>query len=365
MKFSFLCSALSLRKIFLLITILITSLFSQEEIKSKDIYIDYLSYPKRVFTGQKFEIVLKATILINQEKYDKIITKFEGEDNIELPEATPIWNKEKDNIFISNIIFKSKDKQFTLPNITIGLLKDEEIVDFISIKAPEIKFEKIAVNQKLFSNIIASNLEINTVKTKQYTNSMLLSTINMEATNSNLEDMRLNKFEDQGIKSLTDNQPHQNIYYYVMIPSHTKEVKFTYYNTILKDFIMITLPITLEEDLVSTQTDLNPYNSSILIYKQVSVLFLLIIVIVLFVITKKTKYLFLMLLLISIIGYLFMPNKKIIIQTGTKIYILPTKHSTVYKVTKNKELVEIINKKDEYIKVLFKNENIGWIKDDS
>ena len=352
-------------RIFLLIAILLSSLFSQEDIKSKDIYIDYLSYPKRVFTGQKFEVVLKATILINQNKYDNIITTFEGEDNIDLPEVTPVWNKSKNNVFVANIIYKSKDKQFTLPNITIALLKENTIVDFISIKPPKIKFEKIAVNQKLFSNVIASNLEINTIKTKQYTNNMLLSTINIEATNSNLEDIRLNKFEEQGIKSLTDNQPHQNIYYYVMIPSHTKEIRFTYYNTIIKDFIMITLPITLEEDLVSTQTDLNPYNSSILIYKQYSVVILLIIVIGLFIFTKKNRYLFMMVILISTITYLFIPNKKIVLPTDTKIYILPTKHSTIYKITKNKELVEIINKKDQYIKVLFKNNSIGWIKDDS
>ena len=90
-------------KIFLLLSILITSLFSQDDVKSKDIYIDYLSYPKRVFTKQKFEVVLKATILIDKNKYDEIITTFEGEENIDLPEVTPTWNKSKDNIFISNI----------------------------------------------------------------------------------------------------------------------------------------------------------------------------------------------------------------------------------------------------------------------
>ena len=369
MKFNFLCSAYSSMKIFLLITIFISPLFAQEnlksDIKSKNIYIDYLSYPKRVFTKQKFEVVLKTTIFIDQSKYDKIITTFEGEENIDLPEITPVWNKEKENIYISKISFKSKDKQFTLPNITIALLKDNSIIDFISINSPKIKFEKIAVNQKLFSRIIASNLEINTIKTKQYTNNILHSTINIQATNSNLEDMRLNSFDDQGIKSLSDKPPHQNLYYYVMIPSHKKEIQFTYYNTILKDFILITLPITLEEELVSTQTDLNPYNSSILIYKQISVISLLIITILLFIFTKRNKYLFIIVILISIIGYLFIPNKKLIIQSGTKIYILPTKYSTVYKVLENKELVEIINKKENYLKVLFKNNNIGWIKDDS
>jgi hypothetical protein len=243
------------------------------------------------------------------------------------------------------------------------LLKDDKIVEYISVKSPKIKFEKIAVNQELFSHIIASNLQINTVKTKQYTNNMLLSTINIEATASNLEDMRLNKYQDQGIKSLKDTLPFQNLYYFVMIPSHIKEIQFTYYNTILKDFIMMTLPINLDEELVSTQTDLNPYNSSILIYKQFTILFLLIIVIILFILTKRNRYLVIMVFLITIIGYLFIPNKKIIVSNNTKVFILPTKHSTIYKVLQKQELAEVINKKDKYLKVVFKNNNIGWIKD--
>ena len=351
-------------KLFLLTAIFFSTLLSEENIKSKDIYIDYISYPKRVFTGQKFEVVIKATILHSEENYDKIITTFIDEENIDVPSQEPIWNKDKDNIYISKIIFKSKTEQFILPNITIALLKDEQIVDFITVKPPEIKFEKIAVNQKLFSNIIASNLEINTVKTKQYTNSKLLSTINIEATNSNLEDIKLNKFKEQGIESLSDNPPYQNLYYFVMIQSHTKEIRFTYYNTILKDFVMITLPITLDEELVSTQTDLNPYNSSILIYKQSLVLSFLLITIILYIFKRQNIYLVIMVILISIVGYLFIPNKKIVLNPETKIFILPTKHSTVFKILDKKELVEIINEKDDYIKVLFKNENIGWIKDD-
>ncbi|MEA3499164.1 MAG: hypothetical protein U9R16_08910 [Campylobacterota bacterium] len=352
-------------KFFLLINIVFAIFLEADNVKSKDIYLEYISYPKRVFTGQKFEIVLKATILKPYENYDKIITTFNSQENIDIPEIEPIWSKDTENIYISNITFKSKGEQFILPNITIALLKDNRIIDFISIKPPNIKFEKIAVNQNLFSKIIASNLEINTIKTKQYSNSMLLSTINIEATNSNLEDIRLNNFEEQGIKSLTDTPPLQNLYYYVMIPSHTKEIKFTYYNTILKDFIMINLPISLEEELVSTQTDLNPYDSNILIYKQYSVVFLLIIIIILFIITKKNRYLFIISILISIIAYLFIPNKKIIVDAKTKIYILPTTYSTIYKVLDKQELVEVINKKDKYIKVLFKNKNIGWIRDDS
>jgi uncharacterized pyridoxamine 5'-phosphate oxidase family protein len=71
-----------------------------------------------------------------------------------------------------------------------------------------------------------------------------------------------------------------------------------------------------------------------------------------------------MLFTIAIVAYLFVPNTKILLEPDTKIYILPTKHSTIFNKLEQKELVEIINKKKNYLKVLFENKNIGWIKND-
>ena len=351
-------------KTLLLISFIFSNLLFAGSIESKDIYLEYISYPKRVFTGQKFDIVLKSTILLDEKKYNKIVTKFQGEKNIEIPEASPIWYKDKDNIFISTITFKSKIKQFTLPSISLYLMKEKKVIKKISIKLPKIEFEKIAINQELFSHILASNLEINTVKTKQYTNSVFLTTINIEATNSNLEDINLSKYKKQKIESLTENYPYQNLYYSIMIPSHTKEVIFTYYNTIIKDFIMITLPISLKEDLVSTQTDINPYSSSMLVYKQSFIIALLIIAFLIYFITRNSKHLFIIAILLSLLAYLFIPNKKIILEKGRKVYILPTTPATIFHTLKQKELVEIVSQKGKYIKILFKNQNIGWIKND-
>ena len=346
-----------------LILFVITSLLSDDiPTKSKDIYIDYVSYPKRVFTGQKFDVKLKTTILINKKKYNKIVTTFIDGVNIDIETQEPIWTNTSENIFQTNITFKTQKRQFILPNITVVLFNDDKIIEFISIKPPKIKFERIAINQKLFSNIIASDLEIHTIKTKQYTNQLLLSTINIGAINSNLEDIKLNEFKEQGIKSLTEKEHKQNLFYYVIIPHHTKEIKFTYYNTVLKDFVTIRLPIVLKEERVSTQTDLNPYSSNILIYKQVLTLVILSIIIILFLFKQRRLYLIFIFMIIMLLGYLFIPNKKIVIPAKTKIYILPTQYSTIFRYSDYKELVEIINTKDNYIKVLFKNKNVGWIK---
>ncbi|MGB3751062.1 MAG: hypothetical protein WA945_05800 [Arcobacteraceae bacterium] len=343
--------------------VLTSALFSQDEIESKELYLEYDSYPKRVFTGQKFDIKLKALILKEEDSYDNIVTTFTTEKNIEVLTQNITWIKNKASEYTTTISYKAFEENFILPKITLALGKDEEIIDFISIKSPIIDHGKIAVNQKLFSKVIAKNIEVFTVKTKQYTNNILHATLHIKGTNSNLEDFKLDSYEnEQGISSLSDNYPEQNLYYFVLIPSHTKQIKFTYYNTNLKDFVTITLPIILDEELVSTQTELNPYNSSILIYKQVLVSGLLLLFVVIFVFSRKNIYLIIITIFIALLAYLFIPNKKILLKENIKVYILPTNHSTVFNLLKRKQVVEKINENDEFVKVLFNNQSIGWIK---
>jgi len=349
-------------KLILLIALSFNYLFSSEDTKSKEIYLSYEKYPHRVFTGQKFDIELNAIILKDPTQYDKIITTFTTEKEIDVLTSDIQWIQTKPNRYKTIVSYKVHNQKFILPRITLALLKDGQIVDYISIPSPQIEYEQIAINQKLFSNIIASDLQIHTVKTKQYTNNTLHTTLHIEGKNSNLEDMHLNAYAEQGVISLSQKYPNQSLYYYVMVPSHTKQINFNYYNTLKKEFITIHIPIILDEELVSTQTELNPYNSSILIYKQVFCGFFLLLFIIMYSITKHNIYLIFITIMICIIAYLFIPNKKILLDEKTKVYILPTSNSTVYKILKRKHIVEIINKKNKFVKVLFDNENIGWVK---
>ena len=352
-------------KILLLFILLSSSLLSSEEIESKELYLEYNSFPQRVFTGQKFDIELKALILKDESTYDKIVTTFTSEENIELLTNDIVWTKNKSNEYLTTISYKIFDKDFIIPKITLALSKDEEIIDFISIDSPSIQYEKIAVNQKLFSKVIAKNLEILTVKTKQYTNNTLHTTINLKALSGNLENFSLNSYsQEQGINSLSEIYPIQNLYYYVMVPIHTKQIKFTYYNTQSKNFVMMTIPIMLDEELVSTQTELNPYNSSLLIYKQAFSAFILFIFILIFIFKRQNIYLIIISMFIALLAYLSIPNKKILLNQDVKVYILPTNGSTIFKVPTSKEIVEIVNENEDFVKVLFKNDSIGWIKKD-
>jgi len=280
----------SIFKVILLLIISSNLSLANEQQKSKKLYLEYDLYPKRVFTKQKFDITYKAVVLYPKSKYDKILTTTTLERDITILTPDIVWKERKSNRFTASMAFKVNDKEFTLPTVTLALIKDEEVMDFITIKPPKIKYEKRALKQKLFSNIIASKLEVNTVKTKQYTNKILHTTIHISAKNSNIEDIKIGTYKEQSVESFEEVYPLQDLYYSIMVPIHTKEIKFSYYNTKQKSFVTIRIPMILDEELVSTQTELNPYHNSLLVYKQYLVAGFVFICLVLFLFTKKTRY---------------------------------------------------------------------------
>jgi hypothetical protein len=75
-------------------------------------------------------------------------------------------------------------------------------------------------------------------------------------------------------------------------------------------------------------------------------------------------------IILSIAFFIFTrPNSLITISGNTKIYILPTNNSTVFYISPNQQSVETLDKKGEFIKVLFKineqnSKTVGWIKEE-
>jgi len=359
-----------MKKIIFGVLFAIFFLYAQEvETKPRELYLKYVSYPKIVYDKQRFSVELEAIVLTDKSHFNLLTTKYTNEKNIQIISKNVIWEDIGNNKYKAKIDYKVTNKDFVLPTITLGLKLDDEYnyfendeYDSISIKPPKINYANIAINQINFSNVIATNLKIKNVTTKQYNNTELLVVVNIEATNSNLEDFRLKQFEKQGINSFDDNYPIQNIFYYLIVPSHINTINFSYFNPTINDFVYVKLPVMLEKNLISTQTNLNPNNKSMIRYKQIIVLSFLILLIVIYLINQKKLVLFLILIMMYIAINLFLPNEKIVLNKETKVYILPTNLSTIYKILDKEEEVEILMKKEKFIKILFKNKNVGWVK---
>ena len=341
----------------------ITQIEKSSLIKSKLLYAKYKSYPKIVYTKQRFEVVLQINVLVPLGEEFTISTRFTEPKNIERLTTDITWYKKSETIYETTFEYKVNNKRFSLPSLEIVLYDiNNTILDEVKIKPPKITYRKIAINQKRYSNIIASDLNINSIRTKQYTNNELLSLISISAKNSNLEEFNLENYEHQGQKDLSMDDGIQTLYYFVIIPSHIKNIRFEYYNSLSDEFITVELPIILKEELVSTQTDLNPYESSMLIYKRIGLGIVVFIFLMIYFFTKKGKYLFIAIFFMTFIINTMMPKDKMTIAKDTKVYILPTINSTVYKIVEKNQEVEILNKNEKFIKILFKNKNIGWIK---
>ena len=122
----------------------------------------------------------------------------------------------------------------------------------------------------------------------------------------------------------------------------------------------------LQNELVSTQTDLNPNDSNFEKYKKIFSIVIFVVLLILLLL-KRNKILMVLTFLTFIIALIYnLPNSKGIVKKDSYIYILPTKNSTIFFKVDSDQNVEILQRKNGFIKVLgLDNDFIGWIKEDS
>ena len=334
---------------------------------AKNLYLSYLNYPKHIYKNQRFEIEIKA--LITRNNFDNIKTRFVNAKNMTPLNANEKWIKSKEakNTYTNKFYFKAYEKDFIMPKIEVLLYEGETLIETRTLKAVQITFSEIAKGDERFSQIIASNLHVIASKSKQYTNKEALTIVDIEGKDSNLEDFYIQGIKDQGITDIQENYPSQKIIYYFVIPIHKKTIVFNYYNTKNNKFEKISVPIIFEEELVSTQTDLNPNNSSFEYYKKIAMGVIAVLFLILFI--WKRKYIFLILFLIfTIVFILFaMPNKTVKLKANSVIYILPTKNSTIFQKVSKQIVVEDMKRKNGFVKIMFgsgTNNYIGWVKEE-
>lgn len=332
----------------------------------KNLYLSYVNYPKHIYKNQRFEVEIKA--LITRNNFDSIRTEFLDDINMSPLNAKKSWQKsaENRNTYINKFYFKAYEENFKMPQIRVLLYKGKTLVEARVLEPLELTFSEIAKGDERFSNVIAKNLTLVASKSKQYTNKEALTILDIEADESNLEDFNLKGIEDQGFTVIEDEYPKQHIIYYVVIPIHKKDIVFNYYNTQKKGFDKVVVPVVFEEELVSTQTDLNPNNSSFEFYKKVAAGIVAILLLALF-IWKRKYYILVLFLVATIIFIIFaIPNKTVKLKENSVIYILPTKNSTIFRKITTPMVVEDMKRRNGFVKIMFKSgsENyIGWVKE--
>lgn len=330
------------------------------EITPQEIYLSKITKSfDRVYKNQILTVEYKLLML--QKEYNEISTKFLNSPNIEVLNEDSRWRRVDNNNFINRYYYK--------------------ILDEIDVKLPDLKIEVSFVNKKestLLSGerldvvklstssenigVIAQNLEVVNSRATIYDDRHNILVIELKGLYSNLEDFRSTKYRFQGVESIKKELPTTEIIYYVIVPRNLDFFSFDYFNIEKNDFMTIKVVNIADDEKVSTQSEIVPKNINqkykIALFAMLSLLFL-----ILFIIYKSKISLAISLVWSTFLIFYLLPQKTIFIKEGASVTILPTQNSTVFQKAKEDMSVKEISRRDEFIKVLFEDGKIGWIKE--
>ncbi len=349
----------------LTLTLFLSIFFSNALYAAKTLYLSYENIPKKVYKNQRFFVEIKA--LVTASDFDYLTLTHTDGRNVDVLDEKLQWEKVANNQFKAKVYFKAYEGKFKIPKFVVTKVKGFEILETAILDTKEIDYSDIGIGNQNFSGVIASNVSVRAYKTKQYNNQEALTLVDIDGYNSNLENFNINGINEQGISKINDDdRPHQNLVYYFVTPVYEKKLVFSYFDINSKKYVDITIPLILQNELVSTQTDLNPNDSSFEKYKKIAIAIIFVIFIILSYLKRK-KILYFSTFVLGIIAVIYLtPYRSGVIKKDSYIYILPTKNSTIFFQTQENLKVDILEKKDNFIKVMGTEKKfIGWIKEDS
>ena len=339
---------------------------SQEQNKTDDIgqkqniFLSYVETPTKIFVGQQFLVKVKS--IVATQNFDQIKNRVVPQKDIEVLNIDENWTKKSDSIYEKTFYLRAKKSDATFPKIYFELYKNENLIS--SQEFPDLPLNIINLHtDQYFSNVVASSLDILKVKTTKFDEQSLMVVLEIVAKNANLKDFRLPHISKGGIDSYVENFPMSKIYYYAIVPNYTNKLSFNYFNTKQNRFIKKTVRLVLSDEEISTQSDLNPQDSSFNLYKNITYGVVAVILLLIYFKRRRIIYLISFIVLIVLFFMGINPLRNIKIAQNTKVYILPTKNSTIFYVTPKTVQVKKLNTRENYIKIILPNAQIGWIKE--
>jgi len=327
--------------------ILSTFAFAQTHFK-------YSYVPKKVYTNQIFPITI-----IGINKTDDTIPSFEFDSwsNFQPISKKPlIINNSSDRFY--TFYFKASQDELNTPRIFIT---DEGYETMLNPKHISIAHLNPPQN---FSQVIATDLKISNYQISKYENDTYLITLSIEALEANLEDMHINNTIDDGIDKLQRHFAKTNGEFFLIIPNSLKNLKFSYFNSLKKQFEEFDIKLEVANSSVTTQSELNPKYDSFDLLKKYLLMSLVAFFLIMFILKKDFFYLIFGVLSLITLLTLYIPHKKICIKANSNIYILPTHTSRISAKISDQYTTTVLGEHNEYKKIEYKNHTIGWIKDE-
>lgn len=254
--------------------------------------------------------------------------------------------------------FKASKSDIRIPRLFISNEHGETSLE------PRTVLIKTLKKREDFCNVLAADMRIKNSQVSNFDEKNHIVTLSIEAIEANLEDMKLNNVQESGLETLERKDAKVEAEYYVVLPIEEKVLKFTYFNTIKKQYDFLEVPVVVEDATVTTQSDLNPQDDSFEKLKKYTFMSLVGFFFIMFLFRRDFFYLvFGVVSLITLLTF-YIPHKKICVKQGASLYILPTNTSTLS--TKIDEEIDtmLLGERGGFKKVEYKEGIIGWVKNE-
>ena len=334
-----------------------------DKIKIKELLLKATNVPKSVVIGEIFSIEVTADTQSDLEfsfetQLDETNIKWLNKKNFQ-------WVKGDENKYVGTFYLEATSIDAKTLRVSLNLKRNDENYQNSSINIFLPKLKELRSDEN-YNHIVADNLEVKKFKTTKFDdiNNIMVVEIygnNVDLSAFNIENKTILK---QGVDTINGDFSSQSAYYFAVFKPNKKTLDFNYYNLKKAKFESFSLPVSVEEDEVSTQIGLNPKQSEFSTYKDITIYSCVVIFILLAIWRRKFSYFFVAAIFIALGIYTYNPFGKAVLKPDVSVTILPTKNSTIFYTSRKNENVEILDKKGDYSKILFQDGKIGWVKKD-
>ncbi|MDD5372535.1 MAG: hypothetical protein PHO62_03800 [Sulfurimonas sp.] len=327
----------------------------------KVIYLSYEKIPSRILKGEVFEVTIKTISTV--KNFIDIKYELSNSKGLKLLTNSPTRSVES-KYYYETFYFIATSESAALPDFTATLI-DKNNAHYATTTLAGEKLNVISLNPgKDFSNIVASSFEIVEHKTTSYDATRNIVVFVATATNCDISALKLHNVYKQGTESITESHLDSKIIYYAIIDKKVENLSFSYFNITKNKFITIDLPIVVNDDSVTTQSDLKPKDQSNEILKMSIAAIVAFLALVMLLWKKNYIYLVFVIIPLSYVLYVGVPSKEVCIKEGTKIYLLPVANGTIFETAKSKYNLQKEEEVKGWIKVQLENKKIGWVKNE-
>lgn len=335
-----------------------------DKIKVKELLLKATNVPKNVVIGEIFSVEIVAD---TQNDFEFEFETQLDETNIKwLNKKNFQWVKSEDNKYVGTFYLEATSIDAKTLKVSLTLKRNGENYQSSSINIFLPKLKELRSDEN-YNHIVADNLEVKKFKTTKFDdiNNIMVVEIygnNVDLSAFNIENKTILK---QGVDTINGDFNSQSAYYFAVFKPNKKSLDFNYYNLKKAKFESFSLPVSVEDDDVSTQIGLNPKQSEFSTYKDVMIYSCAVIFLLLAVWRRRLSYFFVATIFIALGIYTYNPFGKAVLKPDISVSILPTKNSTIFYTSRKNENVEILDTKGDYSKILFADGKIGWVKKDN